>query len=334
MLFIIFLGFLFAAIMVYASLNKFDVISGAATLTDFTVPKVMLIAIGLGMFILALTIDLGLADYHIKPFVTGGLIIGGLLFGTGMAILGYCPGTLPISMGEGSLDALFGIIGGIIGGVVYTILSPALSAITGPNLGNLSLYGMLGEQKWLFYLIVIAFGSLLIYFSFYLNRKEKSKSKKWIYAGIMFALLNTFVFMNIGAGRPIGASTSYPYFGDLLTGLTNNSYYNKIKTPGHWELWFLAGAFLGGLIISLFRKEFKISLMTDKWIAAKGQSKTKKILWSLTAGFILVFGARMAGGCTSGHILSGGMQFAFSSLFFSVFVFVGLLITGKYFYKK
>ena len=51
-------------------------------------------------------------------------------------------------------------------------------------------------------------------------------------------------------------------------------------------------------------------------------------------GFILIIGARMAGGCTSGHILSGGMQFAFSSMFFSIFVFAGLLITGRYFYKK
>jgi uncharacterized membrane protein YedE/YeeE len=42
----------------------------------------------------------------------------------------------------------------------------------------------------------------------------------------------------------------------------------------------------------------------------------------------------MAGGCTSGHILSGGMQFALSSFVFAIFVFAGLLITGKIFYEK
>jgi hypothetical protein len=42
----------------------------------------------------------------------------------------------------------------------------------------------------------------------------------------------------------------------------------------------------------------------------------------------------MAGGCTSGHILSGGMQLSLSSLIFAVFVFTGLLITGKLFYSK
>jgi len=47
----------------------------------------------------------------------------------------------------------------------------------------------------------------------------------------------------------------------------------------------------------------------------------------------LIFGARMAGGCTSGHVLSGGMQLAVSSLVFAAFVFGGLLLTGKYFYR-
>jgi uncharacterized membrane protein YedE/YeeE len=42
----------------------------------------------------------------------------------------------------------------------------------------------------------------------------------------------------------------------------------------------------------------------------------------------------MAGGCTSGHILSGGMQLAFSSLVFAVVVLAALLVTGKLFYRK
>jgi hypothetical protein len=41
----------------------------------------------------------------------------------------------------------------------------------------------------------------------------------------------------------------------------------------------------------------------------------------------------MAGGCTSGHVLSGGMQLAVSSLVFAIFVFAGLLLTGRFFYQ-
>jgi uncharacterized protein len=58
------------------------------------------------------------------------------------------------------------------------------------------------------------------------------------------------------------------------------------------------------------------------------------LIFAFAGGFLLLFGARMAGGCTSGHVISGGMQVAFSSYLFAVFVFAGLLITGQLFYRK
>jgi len=96
---------------------------------------------------------------------------------------------------------------------------------------------------------------------------------------------------------------------------------------------FLTGAFISGIVISLLRKEFKIKLIHSNWEKYKGNSVPKRIIWAFTGGFILIFGARMAGGCTSGHVLSGGMQLAVSSLVFAAFVFGGLLLTGKYFYR-
>jgi len=46
---------------------------------------------------------------------------------------------------------------------------------------------------------------------------------------------------------------------DLITGTTNNSYFPKVQGPGKWEVLFLTGAFISGIVISLFRKEFKIT---------------------------------------------------------------------------
>ncbi|MGB0431458.1 MAG: YeeE/YedE thiosulfate transporter family protein, partial [Bacteroidia bacterium] len=65
-----------------------------------------------------------------------------------------------------------------------------------------------------------------------------------------------------------------------------------------------------------------------------GNNKRQRIIWAFLGGFVLIFGARMAGGCTSGHILSGGMQMAISSMVFAVFTFAGLLLTGRIFYGK
>ena len=329
---ILILGFIFGATMQYANLNKFNVISGLALRENFAVVKAITIAIGIGVILLNIEIATGMASYHVKPFVVGGLIIGGLIFGIGMAILGYCPGTLPISFGQGSVDAFIGIIGGLAGGVFYSLILPYINPILGPNLGTLSLNSLIGTNT-LFFIIVVIVGILFISVSFWLQKIDKNKDKKWIYSGIALGILNVIVFSSLLTNRPIGASTTFPYLGDLITGLTNNDYFNKIKIPGNWEMIFLSGAFIAGLVISLIKKDFKITLIHENWLKHKGSSNIKRIIWSFVGGFILIFGARMAGGCTSGHILSGGMQIALSSLTFAVFVFTGLLVTGEIFYK-
>lgn len=329
---ILILGFLFGSVLQYANLNKYNVISGLALRENFSVAKAIAISIGIGAILLNIEIAFGFSSYHVKPFIVGGLILGGLIFGSGMAILGYCPGTLAISFGEGSVDALIGIIGGLIGGIVYTLILPFISPILGPNLGAISLNSLVGTNI-LFFILLLIVGALFIIASFWLQKIDKNKDKKWIYSGIALALLNVIVFSSFVTNRPIGASTSFPYIGDSIVNLTNNDYFNKIKTPGNWEMIFLFGAFISGLVISLIKKDFKITLLHDNWIKYKGSSNRKRIFWSFTGGFILIIGARMAGGCTSGHILSGGMQLAFSSLTFAIFVFIGLLVTGKLFYQ-
>ncbi len=327
-------GFIFGAILQYANLNKLDSISGLATRDNFTVLKALAVAIGIGAIILSVEIWTGFASYHIKPFIIGGIVLGGLTFGTGMAILGYCPGTLPVSLGQGSVDALIGIFGGLLGGFVYTIGFPSIQEILGPNLGAVSLNSLMGTTI-TFSLAVITIAATFITASFWLHKYERSKDKnfKWLYAGIGLALLNAIIILTIVSDRPVGASTSYPYFADILTGTINNDYFHRVEKPGHWELIFLLGAFLAGLTFSIIKKEFKIVLIHENWKKYKGPSPGKRIFWSFVSGFILIFGARLAGGCTSGHILSGGMQLAVSSLVFAVFVFTAFLFTGHVFYK-
>jgi uncharacterized protein len=275
-----------------------------------------------------------LASFHIKPFLLGGIAIGGIIFGTGMAILGYCPGTLPISLGEGSVDALIGIIGGLTGGLIYTLVLPALQQILGPDLGTYSLFTLVGQNKILYYVLDIIIGGAFILVAFYINNKEKAGDFKWLYSGIALAVLNAIVFLSFVTDRQIGASSAYPYVGDLIAGIKQNGYFLKIQQPGRWEVIFLTGAFLSGLVISVLRKEFKITIIHSNWDRYKGKSVPKRLIWAFIGGFILIFGARMAGGCTSGHVISGGMQLSLSSLVFAMFVFAGLLVTGRYFYRK
>lgn len=329
---ILFFGFLFGAILQSAKLNRYNTISGMARLEDYTVAKAIAVAVGVGAILLSIEIGLGYASWHVKPLLLGGIGIGGLIFGAGMAILGYCPGTLPVSLGEGSMDALVGIIGGIVGGVVYPLIQPSIQGMLGSDLGKISLNSSVGGGA-LYYILVTVFGLALVAIAFLLNKIERKKSLNWLYAGIGLAVLNCIAFLTIVFERPIGASSAYAYLGDLLTGLFKNDFVSSNEKSGRWQLIFLGGAMLSGLVISLIRKDFRIQLIHSGWAKTEGRSPVKRIIWAFVGGFIMLIGARMAGGCTSGHIISGGMQIAVSSLVFGVFVFAGLLVTGKYFYR-
>jgi uncharacterized membrane protein YedE/YeeE len=249
-----------------------------------------------------------------------------------MAILGYCTGTVMVSAGEGSLDAIVGILGGLAGGLVYTLILPSVSGILGPNVGTFSLFTALGSSPVIFYPVMILCGLAFITAAFVIHRLDKSQDKSWIVAGAGIAILNAFVFYY--ADRPIGASTFFPYVADNIVGAVNNDYFKQISKPGNWEVLFLAGSFLSGILISLLRKDFKIRMIHDNWERYKGNSYGKRAFWAFFGGFILILGARMAGGCTSGHVISGGMQLAASSLLFALFVFAGLLLTGRLFYTR
>lgn len=131
----------------------------------------------------------------------------------------------------------------------------------------------------------------------------------------------------------MGASTAFPYLAMSLTTLGAASYWHKIAEPGTWELHFLLGAFLAGFVFALLQRDFKITSVPGLWSRYHGRSPVRRFVWAFFGGFLLLFGARMAGGCTSGHIISGGMQLAFSSLLFAAVVFPAFMITGRYFYR-
>ena len=292
---IISLGFLFGLFLQYAKVNTYNSISGMAVLNDFTVAKTIAAAIGIGAIVLSMAIGLGYADFHIKPFLAGAVIIGGLLFGIGMAILGYCPGTLPVSFGQGSLDALIGILGGLAASLLYTLLSPTLHGTIGPDMGKIALSSLVQSGSAGYYLLAGIIGSGLIAAAFWLQRIEKKKELNWLFAAAGIAAIAVSIF--IVSDRVLGASTFYPYIADRLTGLTDNAYYIKqVEQSGFYEIKFLAGAFLSGLVYSLLKGEFKIRLLHDNWIRMKGSSSAGRIFWAFTGGFLLLFGARLAGG--------------------------------------
>jgi len=159
----------------------------------------------------------------------------------------------------------------------------------------------------------------------------------WWLGGILMALLLLFTFSVFGADRPFGASTYVPYFSGILFNLDPEQYpYLKhIENSGAWEGVMLLGALSGGLFTSIFlTKSFRFSILPTGWKKYKNSSITSRLIWSFISGFFLIIGARLAGGCTSGHFLSGMGQTAISSIIFGTVTMASLIYTGKKFYKS
>ncbi len=164
------IGVIFGGIIQYSRVDKFEKIAGFAMLKDTIVPKMLFLAVGITSIALYFLIDIGGAHYHIKPIILQGLIIGGILFGIGMAILGKCPGTGPISIAEGRIDVLVGAIGGLFGGLVFTLFySDFFKPLMGESLGKTILPEIFkGHEQ----LTVLIFGVVVILIAILIPKME------------------------------------------------------------------------------------------------------------------------------------------------------------------
>jgi uncharacterized membrane protein YedE/YeeE len=136
---------------------KYDKQIGMLRFKDFTILKVMLSAILVGMVGIYFFIDLGIAKLSLKPTVLGANIIGGLMFGLGWGILGYCPGTAAGATGEGRFDAFWGgILGMLVGAGIFAEVYPFLKGnlLNWGDYGKLSIPKLVGINHWIIILIV------------------------------------------------------------------------------------------------------------------------------------------------------------------------------------
>jgi len=117
--FALLLGVLFGFLLQKGGVTRYEVIMGQLLLVDFTVVKVMLSAVLTGMLGIQVLLHLQLVVLHPKHGSLGATAIGGLIFGLGFGLLGYCPGTAAGAVGQGSLDALFGGVAGMLLGTAF-----------------------------------------------------------------------------------------------------------------------------------------------------------------------------------------------------------------------
>lgn len=144
-------GILFGFLLQKGNVLRYDRQVGTLRLMDMTIVKFMFSTVLVSMVGVYILKDLDLIALAIKPTNLGGNIVGGLIFGAGWGLLGYCPGTSLGALGEGRWDAVWGIAGMIVGAGLYAEVYPFMKAtvLTWGVYGDLTLSSVLGINHWL-----------------------------------------------------------------------------------------------------------------------------------------------------------------------------------------
>ena len=150
-------GILFGFLLQKGQVLRYDKQIGALRLQDMTIVKFMLSHIAVAMVGIYFLYDLGIVKLSPKPMIVGGVVIGAIIFGLGWGLLGYCPGTSLGALGEGRMDALWGIGGMLVGAGIYAEAYPYLkvTVLTWGDYGKITIPQVLGVNHWVIIVIVL-----------------------------------------------------------------------------------------------------------------------------------------------------------------------------------
>lgn len=133
-------GIAFGGVLHRGRASRYDVIMDQLLLRDFSIAKLMGTAIVVGGIGVHRLVRAGKAKLDVKPLQLGGILAGGALFGAGMAVAGYCPGTTLAAVGAGRRDAIAGLLGMLFGAGLFVKTYPSIKPlIEAGNLGKLTL---------------------------------------------------------------------------------------------------------------------------------------------------------------------------------------------------
>jgi uncharacterized membrane protein YedE/YeeE len=150
--------------------------------------------------------------------------------------------------------------------------------------------------------------------------------------GIGIGILSWFTFLI--SRKPLACSTSFARTSGMIEKLFAGKkvelkpYYQKIGLAVDWQWMLVVGVIIGSLIAALLSGDFRWQWVPPLWAAAFGDNPLLRVIVALVGGGFIGFGARWAGGCTSGHGISGTLQLAVSSWISAISFFIGGILTA------
>jgi uncharacterized protein len=151
--------------------------------------------------------------------------------------------------------------------------------------------------------------------------------------GAGIGVLSWIVFVVVAS--PIGITTAIAQIAGGVAGIaigpdavSQNPYWARNAMRLDYGTLFLAGTFIGALASALASRSFRLEMVPAVWRERFGPSVTKRMIVAFIGGALAMYGARMAGGCTSGNGISQGLQLAVVGWTFLVVMFTSGLATA------
>lgn len=173
------------------------------------------------------------------------------------------------------------------------------------------------------------------------------KEWSWLKGGVALGLLSAFAFLTYS---PLGVSTSYPRAVALALNpiipewVANNAYFQTVKPVVDWQFMLVIGIMIGGFLAARVQRraaraegaalEITGDTASPAACSLDDEGGSRSPWHMFLGGFLIIFGARLAGGCTSGHIITGMTQLAAASFIFAAMVFAVGIPLARYLNRK
>ena len=141
------------------------------------------------------------------------------------------------------------------------------------------------------------------------------------------------------ADRPLGCSTAFVKARGLIGKLISTEktatmeYYKEIVPQVDWAFMIIPGIIIGAFLSSALSGTFHIVWVPVLWESMFGGNVVLRLIGALAGGILLGFGARWAGGCTSGHGISGSIQLSLASMITAACFFAGGITVALLLYR-
>ncbi|KAK5951836.1 hypothetical protein OHC33_007128 [Knufia fluminis] len=302
-------GTLFGASLTASSVYLPSIILSQLSLTSTHMLKTFLTASAISAIIIYITNKLGYARLPHRTNTSYGWfgaydanLVGGLLQGLGMALTGACPGTVLVQVALGMGRAGWVLVGGLLGGMGFVGLSPLVRRTSGVQSGDGAVkeHTVMQRLKVQDETAVLGYEAMLIGMIALVDRLGLSKDGRsfWVdpvVGGMMIGVAQASSVLL--SKNTLGVSSAYSDIAGHLSSLVRG----KGLSGGFGNVIFAAGVMLGAKLASQ-----RVPVVVESAPAVSVGA-------AIFGGFCSIFGARLAGGCTSGHGISGMSTLSVSS---------------------